>query len=273
MDNIFKKGFFETIIILRDYLPDIVISGGWAPLIYYHYLLSKKDIEPLRTRDIDIVVPEKIKKRADKTIDELLIEAGLKSTFKSLHIPPAISYEGNIEGYEVEIEFLTHKRGAKEDSVIKVQKGLHARSLRFISPLLENTIIVRIDDFKALESEILKIRVPAPGAFIFNKGLTFTRRTKRAKKAKDLYYIFDILANCPELHKQITDEINSFRESYPVHWSTRFVRNLKDHFSAISAEGVYLVQNQRPEGAFPNINDEQFSQYVLGIFQELISGL
>jgi len=34
-----------------------------------------------------------------------------------------------------------------------------------------------------------------------------------------------------------------------------------------------LVQNQRPEGAFPNLNDEQFSQYVLGIFQDLISGL
>lgn len=273
MDNNFKRGFFKTLIILRDYLSDIVISGGWAPLIYYHYLLSKKDIEPLRTRDIDIVVPEKIKKRADKTIDELLIEAGLKSTFKSLHIPPAISYEGNIEGYEVEIEFLTHKRGAKEDSVIKVQKGLHAQSLRFISPLLENTIVVRIDDFMAPESEILKIRVPAPGAFIFNKGLTFTRRTKRAKKAKDLYYIFDILANCPELNKQITDELNSFKKSYPINWSRRFIRNLKNHFSAISAEGVYLVQNQRPEGTFPNMDDEQFSRFVLGIFQELISSL
>lgn len=97
MKNNFKKGFLNTLVILRDYLPDIVISGGWAPLIYYHYLLSKKGIEPLRTKDIDIVVPEKIKKRAGKTLDELLIEAGLRPTFKSLNIPPAISYEGNLE--------------------------------------------------------------------------------------------------------------------------------------------------------------------------------
>lgn len=59
-------------------------------------LLSKKAIEPLRTKDIDIVVPEKINKKG-RTIDELLKEAGLKPTFKSLHTPPVISYEGNIE--------------------------------------------------------------------------------------------------------------------------------------------------------------------------------
>jgi len=269
MRNNLKKGFFKTLTILKDYLPDIVISGGWVPLMYYHYLLSKKAIEPLRTKDIDIVVPEKINKKG-RTIDELLKEAGLKPTFKSLHTPPVISYEGNIEGYEAEIEFLTHKRGAKEDTVIKVQKGLHAQSLRFICVLLENTIVVKIDDFLPTEGDILRIRVPTPGAFIFNKGLIFTRRTRKVKKAKDLYYIFDILANCPELRKQIIDELSDFKNAYPISWSRRFLRNLRDHFLDITSEGVYLVQNQRPDSAYARLNDEQFSQYVLGIFQAFI---
>jgi len=52
MDD-FKKGLFKTLAILKDYLQDIVIAGGWAPLIYYHYLLSNKNLNPLRTKDID----------------------------------------------------------------------------------------------------------------------------------------------------------------------------------------------------------------------------
>ena len=42
MDD-FKKGLFKTLTILEDYIQDIVIAGGWAPLIYYHYLLSDKN--------------------------------------------------------------------------------------------------------------------------------------------------------------------------------------------------------------------------------------
>jgi len=33
MKNDFKRGFFRTLEILSDYLNDIVIAGGWAPLI------------------------------------------------------------------------------------------------------------------------------------------------------------------------------------------------------------------------------------------------
>ena len=67
MDD-FKKGLFKTLTILEDYLQDIVIAGGWAPLIYYHYLLSDKNLNPLRTKDIDIVVPSKLKIIGNKTI-------------------------------------------------------------------------------------------------------------------------------------------------------------------------------------------------------------
>jgi len=271
MANSFKKGFFKTLEILRDYLPDIVIAGGWAPLIYYHYLLSNKEIEPLRTKDIDIVVPNKLEKRPARTIDESLIEAGFKPRFKSRHTLPAVSYEGNIEGSEVEIEFLTELRGSGEDVVIKVQEGLNAQALRFISLLLENTIVVKIADYILPEGENLQVRVSTPAAFIFNKGLIFTRRNKRAKKAKDLYYIFDILANCQELHGEIIDSFSEFKENYHTSWLRRFIKNLNAYFSDITSEGVYMVPTQRPDGTFPNMNDEQFAQYVLGIFKEFIS--
>jgi len=269
----FKREFFETLSILKDYLSDIVIAGGWAPLIYYHYLLSDKSREPLRTIDIDIVVPEHLKKRKDKTVDAILLEAGFKTCFKSLHTPPVISYEGTIGEFEVEIEFLTHRRGAREGQVTVVQEGLHAQMLRFINVLLENSINVEIDDFKLEGNKLLRIRVPTPGAFVFQKGLTFVRRVKPVKKAKDLYYIFDLLSNRDELNEQIIEEINSFRELYPVNWTKQFKRNFKTHFSDEDAEGVLMVRSQRPDGAFSEMDGEQFSQYVLGIFQEFIDSI
>jgi len=190
MSEIFKLEFFKTLLILKDYLPYIVIAGGWAPLIYYHYLLSDKTRVPLRTMDIDIVIPEQLRKRKDKTVDALLKEAGFETRFKSRHKPPVVSYEGVIGDFDVEIEFLTHLRGSGKDQVTVVQKGLHAQMLRYINILLENNIVVEIDDFEISEGTFMRVRVPTPGAFIFQKGLTFPRRTRDIKKAKDLYYYF-----------------------------------------------------------------------------------
>jgi hypothetical protein len=272
MDD-FKRGIFKTLSILEDYLQDIVIAGGWAPLIYYHYFLSDKNLNPLRTKDIDIVVPSKLKIIASKTIDELLVKAGLKSNFKSIHIPPVIHYEGNIEGCEVEIDFITTRKGKTENNVIIVQKGLHAQSLPYVSILLENTVWVKIDDYPLDKNKFLKIKVPTQGAYIFNKGITFTRRNKRIKRAKDLYYIFDILVNCQVLMPGIVKELEKLNKNYPKKWFTLFQTNLKTYFADKTSNGIDLIVSQRPEMAFPEMNNEQFKHYALGIFQEFLKNI
>jgi len=271
MPEDFKAGFLKTLWIIRDYLSVIVIGGGWVPLIYYHYLLADKSREPIRTKDIDFMVNLKLPVIGSKTVDQLLVEAGFKPNFKGQEIPPVICYEGNIDGQEVEIEFLTDQRGAKEDVVIEVQKGLSAQSLRYISIPLTYVIEVEIDDIPFVEgSSSLKVKIPSPGAYIFHKGLVFVRRKRQQKKAKDLYYIFDILANCPELRERIIKELKELEKAFPLTWFRRFIRNFEVNFSNLTSDGVMLVLGQRPAGAFPNLNDEQFKQYVLGTFEGFI---
>ncbi|HDM78024.1 MAG TPA: hypothetical protein ENG51_16410, partial [Deltaproteobacteria bacterium] len=163
MPENFKAPFLKTLWILRDYLPVMVIGGGWVPFLYYHYLLADKSREPIRTRDIDILVDIDLPVIGTKTVDQLLLEPGLKPKFKSLNIPPVIHYEGTIDGEEVEIEFLTDQRGAKEDVVIEVQKGLHAEALRFVSIPIEHTIELTIDDFQiGRKYQPLRVKVPSP---------------------------------------------------------------------------------------------------------------
>lgn len=269
-DSNFKTGFLKTLWILREYLSEIVIGGGWVPFLYYHYLIGDKTKESILTRDIDLIVKRDIPIIGSKTVDQLLTRAGLKTFFKSRENPPVIHYEGKIEGFDVEVEFITDQPGSSKDIVVKVQKGLHAEALRFISILIENIIEVEIDDFSiGGELSLLKVKIPSPEAYIFHKGLVFTRRKDLQKSAKDLYYIFDILVNCSRIRIQINEGIETLKEKYPS-WFKSFHMNLEDYFSDVSSEGVMRIFSQRPAYSLPHLNDEQFKQYVLGKFQELI---
>jgi hypothetical protein len=273
MPEDFKAGFLKALWILRDYLSVIVVGGGWVPFLYYHYLVADKSREPIRTRDIDLLVGTHVPVLGGKSVDRLLLEGGFKPVFKSSDTPPVIHYEGMIEGEEVEIEFLTDQRGAKEDVVLEVQKGLHAEALRFISIPITHSIEVTIDDFRiGAERHPFTVKVPSPEAYIFHKGLIFERRKERQKKAKDLYYIFDILANCPELRERIIKGLNSFEKQY-ASWFSSFIRNLQRNFADLTADGILMISSQRPPGAFPKLTEEQFRQYALAIFQELIEEL
>ena len=94
MNEDFTRGFFNTLVILRSYLSEIVIGGGWAPFLYYRYLVGDRNHAPVRTSDIDLIVKHHVPKFGSKTIDELLTEANLEAKFKTLDTPPIIHYEG-----------------------------------------------------------------------------------------------------------------------------------------------------------------------------------
>jgi hypothetical protein len=118
MNDRLARGLFKTLGILRDYLPEIVVGGGWAPFLYHRYLFGNCKREPIFTRDIDLMVGPKVPVIGHKTIDRALSEAGFKTVFKSIGNPPLIHYEGLIDGVDVEIEFLTDLTGSDITSSI-----------------------------------------------------------------------------------------------------------------------------------------------------------
>lgn len=273
MNDLFVTGFLKTLRILKDYLSVIVIGGGWAPFIYYRYLLGDKAHEPIHTRDIDFMVQAQVPIIGSKTVDQLLIESGFEAIFKSRNIPPLIHYEGNIDGLDVEIEFLTEQTGSSPDLVLKVQNGLHAEALRFISIVIENVIEVTIDDAVSVGNlSSLKVKVPTPSAYLFHKGLVFTRRRDREKRAKDLYYIFDIITGYSRIKPNIMDDFQDLSQKYPA-WYQTFIKNLSLYFESINSKGVLWVAEQRPSADFPGLNKDQFRNFVFATFEEFIKDL
>jgi len=273
MNDSLTIGFLRTLWILRDYLHEIIVGGGWAPFLYYRYLLQNKDYEPVRTRDIDFMVKKEVPVVGNKTVNQLLIEAGFEARFKSRDNPPLIHYEGIIEDVEVEIEFLTDQVGSNSEIVLKVQKDLHAEALRFISIIVDNIIELTVDEPLVMQDpSSLKVKVPTPAAYIFHKGLIFIRRNSAVKKAKDLYYIFDILAGSSSLRPTIMSEFKEFAKTYSP-WFKTFLKNLTDFFKTLDSEGILLVSEQRPAAAFTELDDGQLKQYIYGTFDEFIQEL
>ena len=62
------------------------------------------------------------------------------------------------------------------------------------------------------------------------------------------------------------------RRKYPS-WFNDFMKNLDHYFQNVNSEGVLQIADQRPSGSLPNLNHEQFKQYVFRTFQKLIGKL
>jgi hypothetical protein len=273
MSENFIRGFFATLTILQSYLSEIVVGGGWAPFLYYRYLAGDRLHTPVLTSDIDLMVKHDVPIVEFKTIDQLLLDAKLEAIFRTNDNPPIIHYEGTIEGAEVEIEFVTDQTGSRPDVVLEVQKGLHAEALRYVSILVENTLKLTIDDTEPItDAPPLIVQVPTPAAYIFQKGLSFTRRRDKPKVAKDLYYIFDILTGLPQIQVDIETDLAVFSKRH-ARWFRTFMRNLRKYFDSADSEGALCVVEQRPAGAFPDLDDDQLRQFAWGTFEQFIHKL
>lgn len=273
MNDRLARGLFKTLVVLREYLPEIVVGGGWVPFLYHRYLFQDCKREPIFTRDIDLMVRPKVPVIGYKTIDMVLFEAGLETVFKSTGNPPLIHYEGLIDGVEVEIEFLTDLTGSKSDLVKKVQPDLYAEALRYISLIVENVTVLTIEDVPEIEvTDAMFVRVPTPAAYIFHKGLVYRRRHDQLKKYKDLYYIFDILTGCGDLKTSIIKDLDKLSEKYRG-WFRRFVRNLEADFADPESDAVLGVAGQRPPDAFDGLDDDQFRNFAFGTFIEIKEAL
>jgi hypothetical protein len=270
MDD-FARGLLKTLTVLRPYLPQIVIGGGWAPFLYYRYLAKNREHTPVLTRDIDFMVGHQVPIVGPQTIDEILTkEAKLTTAFKNLDNPAVIHYEGTIDGVEVEIEFLTDQTGSQEERVLIVQKGLHAEALRYVSIIVENTLLLEIDNAESAQGDgPLIVQVPKPAAYIFQKGLSFPARRDKQKASKDLYYIFDILAKIPDEYIFEGGDFEVLSGKHPA-WFNQFISNISSQFESADAEGPVRIVEQRPADALSDLGDDQLRHFAHGTMVQFI---
>lgn len=131
----------------------VVIGGGFALFIYKLYLADPKlENYPVGTRDIDSLIPRRVPKISKKNIAKYLNEAGFIHVFKDIDIPATESFVKEIDGIEVEIEFLTDSATRDDKNKNVVIAGIVAQPLSYLKLSLQTTM-----EFRAYAGELGKV--------------------------------------------------------------------------------------------------------------------
>ena len=263
------KALVAALTPLGDYLERVVICGSWTLFIYRHWVLGKGDEAPVRTLDVDVAVPKKVP-IVQKPLSKILESAGFKEDLSGEGDPPVSHFRLKGSPY---LEFITPHKGNREQRTLEVQPGLTAQELRYLEIVLDTPRLVRIPGTR------LEVRVVSPAAYLYQKGLSFVRRQKPAKKAKDLAYLFDLLHNLPELRAQALGELPALVGRHPATWHRTFRDNLHKYFSERNSEGVRLVESQQPHpyaqflAEDPTNGTARFREAVFARFTALLADL
>jgi len=148
----------------------VELIGSWCFHLYQKHLGVRRF--PLRTLDIDFLLPHPYRGKEHKGFIDRLEGLGFRSEFNS---------DGSLFLWnaELKIEFIVPERGrGVKASVENKLLGLRAMPLRFVGMLLEDPILV--------EESGVKVRIPNPSHFCIHKLILASRRTEPDKKLKDL---------------------------------------------------------------------------------------
>jgi len=184
----------------------IAIVGSWCFLLYQRYLPLER--YPLRTQDIDILVPVPYRgTRHD--LPALLKQLGFVQMFN----PDGSTYfTGNL----LRIDFLSPKKGRQDASA-----AAH-RELRITAQLLRYTDILLVGSRLLSVARGVRVRLPSPPAFLLHKLLISTRWQRSDKREKDLRQATAVAAYVMQ-NPQELQELKSIWKDFAPGWrkSTR----------------------------------------------------
>ncbi|MBI4388061.1 MAG: hypothetical protein HY582_03355 [Candidatus Omnitrophica bacterium] len=212
---------------LHDFLPYLVLVGGWVPYLYARYLWKGIQHEPLTTVDIDFGFKE-----APKHNTETIADCVRKKEYGEHHISmdrsvpfiPIVSVGKG--GLKADVEFITALQTSKTIKEKLVGREIKINEIKDFEILLESPIEIDVEG--------RSIKIPKPSIFTFHKLLTFSERERTDKQQKDLYYAYYVLFFSPEKEKlthEVSEHIAKFKQGRQVK------RNIKTYFEDPHAKG------------------------------------
>lgn len=185
----------------------VELIGSWCFYLYQKHLNAPSF--PLRTQDIDFLIPNPFKGSEHKDFIKQLEDLGFEREFKrneTLFLWSA----------ELKIEFIIPEKGRGAEGAVRIKKlGLSAIPLRFVNLLLVDPI--RINE------EGMKVAVPNPSNYCLHKLIIAGRRRAEDKRMKDLQQ-----AICTY---SITDKkyLKKQFDSFPAKWKKAALQTLQEN--------------------------------------------
>ena len=146
------------------------IIGSWCFLIYQKHLPMER--YPLRTEDLDILVPRPFRGRSFD-LSGLLQRLGFSQHFN----PDGSMY---FTGNRMKVEFVMKERRDGTLPPLHIKEiALTPQELRHLDLLLADPIVLKLGPG-------IRARVPSPSAFLLHKLFLAARPKRRDKKEKDI---------------------------------------------------------------------------------------
>ena len=171
-----ENDLFFTILTRLDkeeVLRDIILIGGWCPLVYKEYFGNPMEISMQRTADLDLMVPNPPRIHKDVDVSLILEELGFDRKVSLLD-----GYEKYVHP-DLEVEFLTPERGRGRGKPYTIDKlHINAQGLRYLDLIQSHAMKTSYNG--------ISINVPEPTAYVLHKFIVSDRRKKPFKREKDI---------------------------------------------------------------------------------------
>ena len=209
-----ERGLRAVLWDLRDYLPDLVLIGGWVPHLHRRYgPFTEWRGDLSLTGELDLLVGRRIPPGDRPTLPDMLLAAGFERVSGAAGDAVWTRQADAGEMVEFLVPFAAQPRRHQATIPVQGQPGLAAIPLHYVELLARHTTTLRIPVLSATGEDSLDVRVPTLGAYAVNKAITFSRRgaptdVKEApKSAKDLLYLHDLMAAGPAVVAQIERDV------------------------------------------------------------------
>ena len=258
-----EKLLRKVIDDLSDFLPYLVLVGGWIPYLYQKHVWPKEltgqglgtgvlqSSTPLTTTDMDFGVTL-VSYNGDESIADRVRKLGYSERHVDMGrmVPFVPVVKGKEANEKAEVEFITVLNPPKHIHEKLIGKEIVLNTIKHFEIVLEYT--------RKIEFFSQEVQIPTESVFVFHKLLTFVLRENEDKKRKDLYYVYFMLRFCPDKTKMV-NEVKEFIENRKE--GKKVLSNIKAFFAHKDDKGPVAVERENGTDYFiSNVQEDAFER-------------
>jgi hypothetical protein len=200
--------FADLVRTIEPYLGDVVFVGGWVHALYV-FEAEGRSARVIRTADIDLTLSTTLEAGERPSLVELLEKGGFDVQ--------AFDEESGLEISKdsIDVDLLAEAPSPRTAVEIAGQSGLRVFGYPHQALLRDNTREMMVGPEIDELLPRARILVPTLPAHVVGKLLSSAERSSRAKSAKDLAYVSDLMSR-DSLRTSIIAELPDLLPSYPA---------------------------------------------------------
>lgn len=228
---------------LADFLPYLVLVGGWVPYVYAKYIWNSTPNLAVSTSDIDFGVGDKKFMGKDTVATRVrMLHYGERHISMDRMYPFVPVIQLHSSSLKAEVDFITDPTVSRKVIEQLIGSAIKINEIENFHLLLESLTTTTIHKHK--------VQIPTASMFVFHKLLTFVQRRDKIKFKKDLYYVYYMLRFSPD-RQQLIDDVHYLKKEMVQ--GKKVTQNLNKYFKSMDSEGPSLVEQEN--GPDPYIRD------------------